>query len=136
MNRMVFIMLVLSALTITACTGGLSSDTLHVEVTDFAFAPNQYTVTAGSHVEVEIDVKGIVEHDFMIMKLGADVGEHFDEGDVPNIYWQVKIQPGEIHTATLTAPLEPGTYQIVCGMAGHLEAGMIGTLIVIEPSTK
>ena len=75
--------------------------------------------------------EGLVEHDFVIMKLNTDIGGHFTDEDLVNVYWQVKIQPGESQTVTFTAPSTPGTYQIVCGMAGHVEAGMVGTLEVI-----
>ncbi|MDL1944781.1 hypothetical protein FBQ99_20840, partial [Chloroflexi bacterium CFX2] len=33
---------------------------------------------------------------------------------------------------SFTAPDQPGTYQIVCGMPGHLQAGMVGTLEVVK----
>lgn len=75
--------------------------------------------------------EGLVEHDFVIMKLNTDAGGHFSDEDLANVYWQVKIQPGESQTVTFTAPSTPGTYQIVCGMAGHVEAGMVGTLEVV-----
>jgi len=75
--------------------------------------------------------EGLVEHDFVIMKLNTDAGGHFTDEDLANVYWQVKIQPGESQTVTFIAPGEPGIYQIVCGMAGHVEAGMVGRLEVI-----
>ena len=33
-------------------------------------------------------------------------------------------------TVTFTAPTEPGEYQVVCGIEGYLEGGMLGELVV------
>ena len=101
-------------------------------MTDFAFTPSQYSIPAGQQITLHVQHDGTVEHDFIIMKLGADVGMHFNEEDLPNVYWQLKVQPGQSETVMFTAPSESGTYQIVCGMAGHVEAGMIGELSVVQ----
>jgi uncharacterized cupredoxin-like copper-binding protein len=101
-------------------------------MTDFSFTPNQYTILAGNQITLQITHKGLVEHDFIIMKLNEKVGGHFNEEDQPNVYWEIKVQPGDSQSITFTAPSEPGTYQIVCGMAGHVESGMVGVLEVVD----
>ena len=121
-----------AALILSACAQSGPSNNLNVEMTDFAFTPNQYSVPAGGQIMLQARHDGTVEHDFIIMNYGADVGGHFNEEDQPNVHWQIKVQPGETQTVTFTAPSQPGTYQIVCGMAGHVEAGMIGVLDVVD----
>jgi uncharacterized cupredoxin-like copper-binding protein len=59
--------------------------------------------------------------------------DKFDEEDLPNVYLVVEVPPEHAHNFTFTAPEQPGDYQIVCGIAGHLQAGMIGTLTVVSP---
>ena len=132
MKNKLLIALLLTTLFLSACGAGKPSAEIKVEMTDFAFTPNQYTVLAGKEITLNAIHEGLVEHDFVIMKLNTDVGGHFNEEDLSNVYWQVKIQPGDSQTVTFTAPSEPGTYQIVCGMAGHVEAGMVGQLVVVE----
>jgi len=105
-------------------------------MTDFAFTPNQYMVPVGQEITLHVQHDGTVEHDFIIMKYDTTVGEHFDKEDQPNIYWQLKVQPGQTETVTFTAPSQPGTYQIVCGMAGHVEAGMVGKLEVVAQQSN
>ena len=130
MKNKLTITFLLLMLCLSACTQSGTSNKLNVEITDFAFTPNQFTITAGEEITLHVIHKGLVEHDLIIMKLNTDVGPHFNAEDQPNVFWEVKIQPGESRTITLTAPTQPGTYQIVCGMAGHVEAGMIGVLEV------
>jgi uncharacterized cupredoxin-like copper-binding protein len=122
----------LFTLVLNACGGqGKPSTEINVDMTDFAFTPNLYVVPVGQEITLHVQHDGTVEHDFIIMKYGAEVGGHFNEEDQPNVYWQIKVQPGQSQTITFTAPEQPGTYQIVCGMAGHVEAGMVGKLEVV-----
>lgn len=124
--------LLFTSLVLSACGGSQPSADIQVEMTDFAFTPNRYTVPAGEQITLHVIHEGLVEHDFVIMQLDADIGGHFNEEDLANVLWQVKIQPGDSQTVTFTAPDQPGTYQIVCGMAGHVEAGMVGQLVIVE----
>ena len=132
-RKLLFVLLLTTTIVLSACGSGKPSDELNVQMTDFAFSPSQYTVAAGEQITLNAMHEGLVEHDFVIMKLNADVGGHFTAEDLENVYWQVKIQPGESQTVTFTAPSEPGTYQVVCGMVGHVEAGMVGQLEVVAP---
>jgi len=132
MKKKLLFALLLTTFILSACGQGNESTKIKVDMTDFAFTPNQFTVPAGKEITLDIQHDGTVEHDFIIMKYDTNVGEHFNEEDQLNVYWQIKVQPGESKTITFTAPSEPGIYQIVCGMAGHVEAGMVGQLEVIE----
>jgi Cu+-exporting ATPase len=89
-----------------------------VEVTarDIRFEPASVTVTAGEWVVLEFSNEDPVVHDWMV------------EG-VPNL--DVPARPGQ--RAKLRFVLdEPGTYMVMCSIAGHAEAGMVGELVV-EP---
>ena len=101
-------------------------------MTDFAFNPNEFTVPAGEDITLNVTHNGTMEHSFIVMKYGTDAGEMFDEADKVNVYWEVDLQPGDSETVLFRAPDQPGTYQIICGMAGHLQSGMVGRLIVTE----
>ena len=133
MKKIFLRMFLLITLALSACGGQNKPSTdIKVDMTDFAFTPNQYTIPVGEQITVEIQHDGMVAHEFIIMKYGTTVGDHFNDEDQPNIFWQVKVQPGESKTFTFTAPDQPGTYQIVCGMPGHVEAGMVGNLEVVS----
>jgi len=131
MKKKLLILLLLTTLLLSACGQSKPSTEIHVDMTDFAFTPNQYIVPAGQEITLHMEHDGTVEHDFIIMKYDTSVGDHFDKEDQQNVYWQIKVQPGQSQTITFIAPEQPGTYQIVCGMAGHVEAGMVGKMEVV-----
>lgn len=132
MKQTIYLLLILLALALTACGADGPSTKLNVEMTDFAFTPNRFTVPAGQEITVNIAHHGIVVHEFIIMKPGTNAGEHFDEEDLPNVYKSVEVPPGHSQSFTFIAPTEPGEYQVVCGIAGHIESGMTATLTVVE----
>lgn len=132
MKKTFYIIIILLALALTACGSDGPSTKLNVEMTDFAFTPNHFTVPASEEITVNIAHNGIVVHEFIIMKPGTKAGESFDEEDKPNIYKLVEVPPGYSQSFTFTAPAGPGDYQVVCGIAGHIESGMTATLTVVE----
>ena len=132
MKKSIYLLILLLALALSACQSGGPSTKLKVEMTDFAFTPNYFTVPAGKEITVNIAHHGIVVHEFIIMKPGTNAGEHFDEEDLPNVYQSVEVPPGHSQSFTFPAPSEPGEYQVVCGIAGHIESGMTATLTVVE----
>ena len=119
------------SLVITACGGGGASTNLKLNMTDFMFDPTDFTVPAGQTITMTATNDGAVEHEYVIFKLGTDAGDKFGDEDEDNIYWEVEVQPGDTVTETFVAPSEPGEYYVTCGIEGHLEAGMVASLIVV-----
>lgn len=131
MKKVFSFMLLLSVL-VSACQSTGPSTRLNVKLNDFTITPDQLAVPAGSDIQIRITNSGAIVHDFYIMKLGKDVGEKFEEEDILNAYWEAEVQPDETVSLSFVAPDEPGTYQIVCGVPGHLQAGMVGTMEVVK----
>jgi uncharacterized cupredoxin-like copper-binding protein len=100
-------------------------------MTDFQFQPSRFTVPAGQEITFTSSNNGAVVHNFVIMKLGTTAGDMFDNEDVPNVYWEVELQPGGSTNTTFTAPSEPGEYEVVCRTAGHIISGMTAKLKVV-----
>ena len=119
------------SLVLTACGGGGASTNLKLNMTDFMFDPTDLTVPAGQTITMTATNDGAVEHEYVIFKLGTDAGDKFGDEDEDNIYWEVEVQPGDTVTETFVAPSEPGEYYVTCGIEGHLEAGMVASLIVV-----
>jgi len=131
MRRFLLFAVVALSLALSACGGGGGATTkLDVTMSDFKFSPNSFVVPAGKEITLNIKNEGAVEHEFVIMKAGTDIGEHFGDEDEANIYWEVEVQAGQSTSVTFTAPAQAGEYQVVCGIPGHFEAGMVGKLVV------
>ncbi len=122
-----------ASLTLTACGGGgpAASATINVTMTEFQFTPAVFVVPAGQQITVNAKNGGTVAHSFVIMKFGTTAGDAFDDDDQPNVYYQIELQPGDSQTDTFTAPTQPGDYQVVCSMPGHIAAGMVAKMTVV-----
>jgi iron uptake system component EfeO len=72
------------------------------------------TIKAGK-VTFAVKNEGAVEHNFVIEAAGIQIDA---------------IQPGQAKLAS--AELKPGTYEVLCNIAGHKEAGMAATLVVTQ----
>ena len=138
MKNFRFALLVLLALSLvlTACGSSGPSTKLNVKMDDFKYDPMVNTIAAGQEITLNIKNDGKVLHEYVIMKLGQTAGDKFGDEDEGNIYWEIEIDPGQSKTVTFTAPSDPGSYEIVCGTAGHLEAGMKGELNVVASVAK
>jgi len=85
-----------------------------VRATDLRFAPSTVSVPVGAFVVVRFTNDDPVFHDWMVEGL-ANLDAAARPGQTQRIRFRVDT---------------PGTYRIVCSVAGHAEAGMVGTLIV------
>lgn len=88
---------------------------IEVTASDFAFEPDAITARAGEDLAVVLTSEDVL-HDFTIDELDAHVA----------------ADRGETAEGGVT-PEEPGTYTFYCSVPGHREAGMEGTLTVMDP---
>jgi uncharacterized cupredoxin-like copper-binding protein len=122
-----------AALALAACGGGEETATLAVDMQDFSFNPSTYTVPAGSEVTITLRNAGTQEHEWVLFEQDYQIppGGSFTDEAEGHILWEGEVEePGGSETFTFTAPTEPGTYQVVCGIEGHFEEGMVGTFTV------
>jgi len=120
------------ALSLTGCaSGGPAKVTINATVKDMHYDSAVYTVPAGAEVTVKLTNNDTVEHEFAVLKLGMHVVPPFGEKDENSILWELDgVAGGTTMSGTFTAPTEPGEYDIICGLEGHIEQGMVATLIV------
>ena len=124
--------LLLTSLMLAAC-GGPRTAELTVDMHEFMFEPAQLSVPANAQVTLNLSNSGALEHEFVIMNMGEEVSAPVDEAALEEIvFWEHELEPGESETLEFQAPSEPGTYQVICAIAGHLEQGMEGTLTVTQ----
>ena len=130
--RSILLVSLLYLLSACAAAAGPSKD-LKVNMVDFAYDPNSFTVPAGQQITLELSNNGTAVHNFVIMKYGNEVVDHFTSQDEANVYWQAKLSPGTSDIFQFTAPDQPGEYRVVCSTEGHFEAGMLASLTVVAP---
>jgi uncharacterized cupredoxin-like copper-binding protein len=131
-SLLVFMFVIALSTFLTACDGSGPTTNIEVSMVEFTFTPSEFTVPAGKEITITAANNGAVEHEFVIFKPGTDAGDKFGDEDMANIYWQIKVLPGGSTTTTFIAPSEPGKYYVTCGTAGHMEAGMSGSLTVVS----
>jgi uncharacterized cupredoxin-like copper-binding protein len=112
--------------------------TISIAAKEFAFTPAALAAKAGQPVTVNLQNSGSVEHDWNIKEIeisgeaktsGDTSSGHMmgGMGDEPKLHVAAGI--GARSSITFT-PSKPGTYEFYCSVAGHKEAGMVGTLTV------
>ena len=103
---------------LVACGGSATpspaAQKVSVEGTEFAFTPNTLEAKAGGALEITLVNKGTLEHDISIDALGV----------------KLLVPVGQTLAVTTEKPVPAGTYDFYCAVAGHKEAGMVGTLTV------
>lgn len=143
--RLGVLALAAAALLLTACGGGDDDDAggnggddggsaggsteLLIDATDFAFDPDFYEVPTGETISVSLSNLGAVEHNWVIVTAGNEITSSVDV-DESLFYFELNAQAGESIGTTFTAPA-PGTYQVICSISGHIEAGMVAELEVL-----
>lgn len=122
---------VVLALLVAGCGGGPRDDgtqrqganqgegrrVIEMDSGEFFFAPDRIEVEQGVPVTIVLKNSGSVEHNITIEEFGVDR----------------TYGPGQTIEVTFT-PVQAGTFQFACLIAGHSESGMVGTLVVRESS--
>jgi uncharacterized cupredoxin-like copper-binding protein len=142
MSRLFRLSLAFAVMIVLAACGSTSAapstpQSFAVTAKEFGFAPAQLTVTAGQPVELSFQNTGAVEHDWSVREIdltgnptatGETGGGHMsDMHDAPKLH--VAAGPAGQGKLTFT-PSKAGTYEFFCTVAGHKQAGMVGTLTV------
>lgn len=147
MKRLAAVLLITVLALLTACgaeeTPSVPPVSLDLTATDIAFDITRLEVLAGQPVRLTLSNKGALEHDFSIMEmpLAGDVMTNEIEDEMAGHDMSSMGEEPEIHVAAPTGggntieftPSDPGEYTYFCTVAGHKEAGMVGTLVVQAP---
>lgn len=92
--------------------GEPSGKEITVQLRSFEFEPSSFTLEQGQPVSLKL-VSEDIEHTYTVEALGVDY----------------RVGPGETRTVTFT-PEQSGTFELICTIPGHAEAGMVGTVAV------
>jgi uncharacterized cupredoxin-like copper-binding protein len=72
---------------------------------------------------------GSTDHEWAVINLGEDIESEDDFAEEVVLLEVEALPAGEATEEQFTID-EPGTYQVICALEGHFDAGMEGTLTV------
>ena len=147
MRRFAIVLLGLFVPVLVACGSAKPADLSQVDfsltATDIAYDIDRIEVVAGQPVRLTLRNDGVLEHDFSITVMphegevvAGEMNDEMDEHEMENMEEEPDIHvaapPGGGSSIEFT-PANPGEYEFFCTVAGHKEAGMLGTLVVKAP---
>ncbi len=110
--------MVVMSLVLVACGGGAGGSagvSVTLKAQDIKFDLKEIKVKANQPVTITYVNEGALEHTFVVKEFAV----------------KDTVQAGKTKTITFT-PTKAGTFDFLCDVPGHTEAGMVGKLIV-EP---
>src|SRR5438552_4355742 len=87
-----------------------------ISASEFRFSPNSLQVAVGQRVTLTLQNTGVVEHDVTI----------------PSTGFSLLARAGQTATGDFTFD-KPGVFDFFCSIPGHKDAGMKGSLMVVDP---
>ena len=135
--RRVFALTVIVLIVVLSGCGGGAATEIDATMTDFAFDPATWEIAAGQDITINLQNDGAVEHEWVLLRPGvtidseADLPETEEELLADFVYWEDEVEPGDSKTLTFAAP-PAGEYQIICAIESHFDAGMKGSLTVVD----
>jgi uncharacterized cupredoxin-like copper-binding protein len=117
-----------------------NAETIRVELDEFSFKPDNLILEAGLPYKIELVNTGAVKHEFTAGDFFKSVAwrkAQSPESEVKAVYFtEIEVFAGK-QVDLYFVPVAPGTYDLLCELEGHLEAGMRGTITVtgVAPTT-
>jgi plastocyanin len=120
------------AITLVACGGDdddAGGNSIQARAAEFSFEPTSWTVNAGEEFSIEFTNGGSIEHEWAVIDLGEDI-ESEDEFAEDKVLLEVEAVPASESATESFTIAEAGTYQVICAVPSHFNAGMEGSLTV------
>ena len=106
--------------------GSSAAESLEADLSEFAFSFSSSTIVADSDISVALTNVGLVEHNFAVLREGANPANEANISDAMVIADLGTISGSESGAGSLN--LAPATYLVVCLIPGHFDAGMSAEL--------
>ena len=110
-----------------------NAEVVEIKLDEMSFTPDNLTFEAGKPYKVELVNVGVVKHEFTAGNFFASVAWRKAESAESEIkapfFTEIEVFAGQT-VELFFVPMTPGTYDLVCEIEGHLEAGMHGQVVV------
>jgi uncharacterized cupredoxin-like copper-binding protein len=111
--RKLFLLLVALTLVLAGCSSEPETKVVTLLAEDIEWSTNLIEAEVGQPIELTITNTGALDHDFEIAELDLNI----------------LLAPGQRETITFVVD-EAGTYEYICNIPGHQDAGMVGELVI------
>jgi uncharacterized cupredoxin-like copper-binding protein len=102
---------------------------------DLRFEPDQFEFVAGQPYRLVLDNPSPEKHYFTAKDFADGLWTQKVQAagvEVKGAIHELELKPGAI-ADWVFVPERPGTYELHCAIAGHAEAGMVGTIAIVAP---
>jgi uncharacterized cupredoxin-like copper-binding protein len=102
---------------------------------DLQFEPDRLTFVAGQRYTLVLDNPSNQKHYFTAKDFGDVIWTQKVETagvEVKGAIHELELKPGA-QAEWVFIPQKPGTYEVHCSISGHKEAGMVGTILILDP---
>jgi uncharacterized cupredoxin-like copper-binding protein len=110
-----------------------NAELVRIELNEMSFTPSELTFEAGKPYKVELVNVGAVKHEFTAESFFASVAWRKAESAESEIkapfFKEIEVFAGQ-SVELFFVPISTGTFDLVCEIPGHLEAGMHGSIAV------
>jgi len=110
-----------------------NAEVVRIELEEMSFTPSELTFEAGKPYKVELVNIGAVKHEFAAENFFASVAWRKAESAESEIkapfFTEIEVFAGQT-VELFFVPISTGTFDLVCEIEGHLEAGMHGSIAV------
>ena len=96
-----------------ACATEPDTKEVQLDAEDIVWSQDLIDVEVGQKLQINLSNTGALDHDLVIDELGVDIA----------------LAPGESAIIEVVFT-EAGTFEYICSVPGHEEAGMVGQIIV------
>ena len=110
---------------------GTGDDTQVIDITlsSYEISPASATMTSGEPVVVNVENLSARTHTWTLLAAGTQWASTDDMDPEQILVTTSELGLNGTETLQFTAP-EPGTYQVVCTVHGHIRLGMVAELVV------
>lgn len=108
----------------------IASTTLAVTAIEFGYDTTTWAVPADSPVTITLTNDGTIPHEWAVLKAGVHIDSQAQFREDMVLFEVEALKEGTSATQTFSLE-EPGSYEIICAIQGHLDAGMRGSITAV-----
>lgn len=114
----------------TAEPAPIASATLAVTAIEFGYDTSTWAVPADSPITITLTNDGTIPHEWAVLKAGVHIDSQAQFREDMVLFEVEALKEGTSATTTFSLE-EPGSYEIICAIQGHFDAGMRGNITAV-----